>query len=46
MSKKIDINFLVYIVTFLVSAQVFMEKKYFMWRVQKRQKNVLYVVVL
>jgi hypothetical protein len=46
MSKKSDINLLVYIVTFYVSAQVFMEKQHFMWCVQKRQKNILYVVVL
>ena len=46
MLKKIDINFLVYIVTFYVRTQVFVEKQHFVWCVQKRQKNMLYVVVL
>jgi hypothetical protein len=46
MSKKTDIKFLVYIVTSYVRSQVFVEKQYFVWCVQKRQKNVLYVVVL
>jgi hypothetical protein len=46
MLKNSNINFLVYIVAFYVSAQVFVEKQHFMWCVQKRQKNILYVVVL
>jgi hypothetical protein len=47
MSKKIDIKYLVYIVTSYVCSQVFVEKQHFVWCVQKRQKkNVLYVVVL
>jgi hypothetical protein len=46
MLKNSDINLLVYIVTFYVSAQIFVEKQHFIWRVQKRQKNILYVVVL
>jgi hypothetical protein len=46
MSKKSDIIFLVYIVISYVRSQVFVEKQHFVWCVQKRQKNILYVVVL
>jgi hypothetical protein len=37
---------MMYIMTFYVSAQVFMKKIFFIWHVQKTQKNVMYVVVL
>jgi uncharacterized membrane protein len=37
---------MVYIVTFYVCAQVFVKKQHFMWHAQKRQKKILYVVML
>jgi hypothetical protein len=33
MLKKFDIKFIVYIVTFYVSTQVFVKKQHFMWHV-------------
>ena len=39
MLKNSDINFLVYILTFYVSAHIFVEKQHFICRVQKRQKK-------
>ena len=39
MLKNSDINLLVYILTFYVSAQIFVEKQHFIWRVQKKTKK-------
>jgi hypothetical protein len=46
MLKKYDIIFLMYIVSFYVSTQVFVEKITFYIACTKKTKNVMYVVVL